>query len=143
MFYLFQLLGRPERLPIQYVKDLFPVDKEVAIYYARLLTIASAPEFHGGQWSLKEIRAFAREDASYRNVLAWQWKQRNTGKMVVINYSGEPSRCRLPMKLGDKPNYTVREEFSKQEIAVTGQMRTEGFALELKPYESKIFTFSL
>lgn len=143
MFYLFQLLGRPQRLPIQYVKDLFPVDKDVATHYARLLTIASAPEFHGGQWSLKEIRPFAQEDSSYKNVLAWQWKQRTTGKMVVINYSDKPSRCRLPMKSGEVPNGSVKEEFSKEQIPVTDQMRTEGFVLDLKPYESKIFTFAL
>ena len=141
MFYLFQLLGRPARLPIQYVKDWFTVDKEVATYYARLLTIASAPEFHGGQWSLKEVRAL--NDDSYRNVLAWQWKQRNTGKMVVINYSNQPSRCCLAMKGTTALNGSVREEFSKQQIEVTPQMRAEGFTLELKPYESKIFTFSL
>lgn len=143
MFYLFQLLGRPQRLPIQYVKDLFPVDKDVATHYARLLTIASAPEFHGGQWSLKETRPFAKEDFSYKNILAWQWKQRNTGKMVVINYCNQPSRCRLPMKSGEVPNGVVKEEFSKEQITVTPQMRTEGFVLDLKPYESKIFTFSL
>lgn len=143
MFYLFQLLGRPQRLPIQYVKDLFPVDKDVATHYARLLTIASAPEFHGGQWSLKDVRPFVQEDGSYRNVLAWQWKQRNTGKMVVINYSAQPSRCRLPMKSGEVPDGVVKEEFSKEQIPVTPQMRNEGFVLELKPYESKIFTFTL
>ena len=47
------------------------------------------------------------------------------------------------MKGSEALNGSVREEFSKQQIEVTPQMRAEGFTLELKPYESKIFTFSL
>ena len=63
--------------------------------------------------------------------------------MVVINYSAPPSRCRLPMKGSEVPNGVVKEEFSKEQISITPQMRAEGFVLELKPYESKIFTFTL
>ena len=79
-------------------------------------------------------------DDSFRNILAWQWKQMNTGKLVVINYSAAPAKAHLSLK-GVKG--AVTEEFSGKKIDVTEEMITEGITLQLLPYESKIFTFSV
>lgn len=139
LFQFFQLLGRPARMPIQYVQDWFEKDEEVFAYYRKLLHIASAPAFHGGQWSLYNVGA--QEDDSCQNILSWQWKQMNTGKLIVINYSDTPAKCRLPLK-GVKGD-AVTEEFSGSKIAITDDARAQGMVLELKPYESKIFTFQI
>ena len=143
MFHLFQLLGRPERMPIQYIKDDFAENKEVLDYYLKLLHIASDPAFHGGQWSLRDVAAVAMGDDSHRNILAWQWKQRNTGKMIVINYSSAPARGRLSMKGVYGPGSQVVEELTGQQIEVTPEMLSQGYELQLKPYESKIFTYKV
>lgn len=141
LFHLFQILGRPARMPIQYAKDSFKEDEAVHAYYRKLLEIASEPAFHGGQWSLRDIAP--QENDSNRNILAWQWKQMNTGKMVVINYSGEPAKGRLSMKGISGENGTFVEEFSGEKITVTPEMISQGYELDLKPYESKIFTFAV
>ena len=143
MFHLFQLLGRPERMPIQYIKDDFQENKEVSDYYLKLLHIASDPAFHGGQWSLRDVTPAAMGDDSHRNILAWQWKQRNTGKLIVINYSGAPAKGRLSMKGVYGPGSKITEELTGETINVAPEMVSQGYELNLKPYESKIFTYSV
>ena len=138
MFHLFQILGRSARMPIQYAHDSFPVEEEVRAYYHKLFTIASAPAFHGGQWSMRNLESAG--DDSFRNVLAWQWKQMNTGKLVVINYSALPVRAQLSLK-GIQGEVT--EEFSGNKITITPEMVSQGAVLELLPYESKIFTYAV
>lgn len=143
MFHLFQLLGRPERMPIQYIKDDFQANMEVAQYYEKLLHIASDPAFHGGQWTLRDVAAIAMGDDSNRNILAWQWKQRNTGKLIVINYSGAPANGRLSMKGVYGQDSQITEELTGEKITVTPQSLSQGYELHLKPYESKIFTYAV
>lgn len=139
LFHLFQLLGRPARMPLQYVQDWFTRDEEVLSYYKQLLRITSDPAFHGGQWSLCEV--LPGEDGSNRNILAWQWKQMSTGKLIVINYSHVPAQGRLPLKGVRGPEMT--EEFSGSKITLTERLQAQGLPLDLRPYESKIFTFQL
>lgn len=141
LFHLFQLLGRPERMPLQYINDDFTIDKAVEQYYAKLLKIASDPAFHGGQWSLQDIvPVYAGEDSA-RHILSWSWRQRHTGKMVFINYSDQPAQCRVPFKnvSGDK----VREELEEKELTLTPELRAQGWEMVLKPFECKIFTFNV
>ena len=139
LFQFSQLLGRPARMPIQYIQDWFAKDEKVFAYYQKLLHIASAPAFHGGQWNLREVAA--NGDGSCGNLLSWQWKQMNTCKVIVINYSDAPAKCRLPLKGVCGSEFT--EEFSGEKLAITDDDRAQGMPLELKPYESKIFTFRI
>ena len=141
LFHLFQLLGRPERMPLQYINDDFVIDRGVERYYAKLLKIASDPAFHGGQWSLQEsIPVYAGEN-SCQSILCWMWRQRHTGKMVFINYSNNPAQCRVTFKnvSGDK----AREELEEKELTLTPELRAQGWELVLKPFECKVFTFSI
>lgn len=140
LFHLFQILGRPARMPIQYVCDSFETNEEVRSHYHRLLKMASAPAFHGGQWSLKEVSPSG--DDSFRSILSWQWKQMNTGKLIVINYSEHSAKGRLSVK-GMQQQEGLVEEFSGERITISPQMQAEGYEIVLKPYESKIFTFGI
>lgn len=141
LFHLFQLLGRPERMPLQYINDEFTIDRAVEQYYAKLLRIVSDPAFHGGQWSLQEIMPVYAGESTCQNILSWMWRQRHTGKMVFINYSSEPAQCRVTFKgvSGDK----VREELEEKELTLTPELRAQGWELVLKPFECKLFTFSV
>lgn len=138
MFHLFQILGRSARMPIQYAHDLFPIEEDVRAYYHKLFKISSAPAFHGGQWSMLGLERAM--DDTFHNILAWQWKQMNTGKLVVINYSAGPAQAHLSLK-GIKGEIT--EEFSGNTITITPEMVSHGATLQLLPYESKIFTYTV
>lgn len=139
MIYLFQMMGRRERLPIQYIQDDFAEDASVRDYYDKLLKIASKPAFHGGQWALTDVGAVSAEDATYRNVLSWVWRQMNTASTVLINYSEAPAKCRVKLKAAAEGK-TVKEEFSAAETVLSAEQAQQGLEVELQPFESKIFT---
>ena len=139
LFQFFQILGRPVRLPIQYTRASFEIDEPVRDYYQKLLAIASAPAFHGGQWSLKDIGSAG--DDTFRNILSWQWKQMNTCKAIVINYSDCIAKGRLTLK--SITGNTLKEELSGTDIPWTDEQKTNGLELTLQPYESKIFTYAI
>ena len=65
----------------------------------------------------------------------------NTGKLIVINYSDAPAKCRLPLK--NVCGNSVKEEFSGEELPITDEIKVQGVELTLNPYESKIFTFKI
>ncbi len=141
LFHLFQLLGRPVRMPIQYINDDFTVDQEVENFYHKLLHIASDPAFHGGQWALKEATPVYAGEESCRQILCWQWKQRHTAKLVFVNYADQPAQCRVHFK-GINGNQ-VREELEDKELTLTPELAAQGWELVLKPYECKVFTFGI
>ena len=143
MIYLFQMMGHPVRVPIQYVKDFFKEDEPIRDYYVKLLKISSKPAFHGGQWSLTEVGPAGGDAASCRNVLCWTWKQMNTASTVVINYSDAPANCRLKIKAAAGEGNKLTEEFSGTVQDITPQLRQQGFEIALKPFESKIFTYAI
>ena len=142
MIYFFQMMGHPVRVPIQYVKDFFREDAPIRAYYEKLLKIASKPAFHGGQWSLTDVRNCGG-DGSSRNILCWTWKQMNTASTVLINYSAAPAQCLLKVKAVGGDGKQLTEEFSGEQISVTPQLREQGFEVKLNPFESKIFTYSI
>lgn len=139
LFHLFQLWGRPARLPIQYICNDSPIDPAVESFYWHLMQVTSAPAFHGGQWSLKDVFSVGLGDNTYRNVLSWQWKQMNICKLIVINYSDAPAKCRVSLK--GAQGETLTEEIRVSQIPLTPEMKTGGYQVELQPYESKIFTY--
>ncbi len=143
MIYLFQMMGHPARVPIQYVKDSFKEDLQIRDYYDKLLKIASKPAFHGGQWSLTEVQPAHAEDESYRNVLCWTWKQMNTASTVVINYSDRCVSCHLKIKAIGGDEVVLTEELSSEQYPVTPEMLQKGLNVELKPFESKILTYAI
>ncbi len=143
MIYLFQMLGRPERVPIQYIRETFEEDGQIRAYYEKLLQIASKPAFHGGQWSLTPVGPVAEEDDSHRNVLCWTWRQMNEASTVLINYSDKPVRCHVKLKAASGEGKYLLEDFSGVEVLFSEQMQQQGFGVELKPFESKVFSYDI
>ena len=90
---------------------------------------------------MKETVPVYAGETSCHNILCWQWKQRHTGKFVLINYSADPAQCRVPFK--GISQYQVREELEGKEFTLNPELAAQGVELVLKPYECKIFTFSI
>lgn len=142
LFTASQLQGNKHRLPIQYLSEKMPIDKEVRDFYRDFLEVISHPCFHGGQWSLKSAESCDGQDISYQNILTWSWTQNTTCKVVVINYSPNQSKFKIFIdKLPKTENICLKEEISKSSLNISREEITkQGLYLELEPFAFKIFS---
>lgn len=146
LFTMSQLYGAKYRLPIQYLPQKIEKDNEFLSFYNTLLEIINHPCFHGGQWSLKHPLPVAKNDEGFKNILSWLWVQNTTCKIVVINYSDVPSKCKFNMdKLPktDKKSIILTEQLKNTELILDmSDIRQNGFYQDMKPYEVKIFSYN-
>jgi len=142
MFYIQQILGYKTSFPIQYVGPVLEqdIDKSIHEFYSGLLAITNNPSFHGGQWTLKQVSQ-VNDSETYKNVLTWEWAQGLEYKLVVINYSDVQSVCKVPFKI--KCKSIVCDFPVKQTDLPSEDICKNGLTLELKPYESRIYTLYL
>ena len=142
LFTMQQLRGDTVRLPIQYLPKNMTFDKDIFAFYKRLLAIINHPCFHGGQWVVKHPRPVDEKDMSANNILAWEWTQFTTCKIVLVNYSDKPARCYLSIgKVPAEETLLITEEFTNQSWrAPTATVKTKGLKLDFAPYECKILS---
>ena len=88
-----------------------------------------------------DVASVGMDDSSHRNILAWQWKQMNTVKLVLINYSDTYAKGRLCFK--GAQGEELYEELTNTSIHVTPEMKSGDWEIEIKPYESLIFTYTI
>jgi len=138
MFFIQQVLGFKMNFPIQYGGDVSEQERDEGVreFYKNLLTIINNPSFHGGQWTMKPV-IMVNDSETYKNILAWEWAQGLEYKVVVINYSDAQSVCKISFKNKCKAfvcDFPARAELPADEIC------KNGLTLDLKPWETKIYT---
>ncbi|MFA6583255.1 MAG: alpha-amylase family glycosyl hydrolase [Elusimicrobiaceae bacterium] len=135
-----QITGGTKRVPVQYLKCDYTVNPEVARRYEQILKVADDPAFHGGEWSLIDVNSAAHDDSTCKNILAWSWNQQRTVKYVIVNYSGDFARARIPIKPPARGNdYTFYDELSDRFFTrETSEIKEKGLYIELPPYSSHL-----
>lgn len=141
-----QFEGKKIKLPVQLGREPFEKeDDRIKSYYYKLLRITTDLTFRKGEWIMLDPLPAATSDFSFENILVWQWKYENHLIVVAINYSGSTSRCRVKfetpkdkmiLNLNDILN-SVSYERSVEEI------NERGLYIELKPYNSHIFSINI
>ncbi|HMR47814.1 MAG TPA: hypothetical protein PKE40_01505 [Arachnia sp.] len=71
-----------------------PVDAETAEFYRRLLAALSEMRDPDAQWGLADAEGLPGDD-TFRQVLAWQWRQPAGGHLVVVNLGDGDARARI------------------------------------------------
>ncbi|MGB2578388.1 hypothetical protein AAIR98_000307 [Elusimicrobium simillimum] len=141
MFFCQQLYGYKHHLPVQYVGYTGEADAELFNFYTRLLSLINHPSFHGGQWTIKNLTS-VNDSETHKNILAWTWIQGMEHKLVVINYSGEQSIGH--MTLNKHKFKTIAEDLQGLEITESAdELYKNGLTVDLKPYESRIYSLTL
>lgn len=98
-----QLEGRSVRTPVQLIRERpEEPDPEVTRVYDRLLAETATPEFHSGRWDPLEVVAHDGAPGAPAGLLAWSWRLDLRTRIIVVNYSGEPTRGRVVLP-GDAP----------------------------------------
>lgn len=139
MFHLFQLYGKKDWVPIQYMADFFEEDKTVYAFYKRLLKEVNAPAYHGGQWSLLPVDMVS-DSRTYENILSWVWSQAGVKKLVLINYSSEKAMCKVDVSKF-KASKIEEDVFYEKGTPPCNEALSTGCIFE--PYEVKIFTLHM
>jgi hypothetical protein len=142
-----QLKGVDKHIPLQF-QDI-ELDKlknmEIEKFYEKLLKISDHPAFHGGEWNLLELAPIQPEDRSYRNFVAFNWIQRRTMKIVVVNYSQEISSALIKVSIKAKgENAVIYEEFSERFFTFKLEEISNGLMVrDVSPYGFYIFDLEI
>ncbi|HEY6971765.1 MAG TPA: alpha-amylase family glycosyl hydrolase [Candidatus Angelobacter sp.] len=101
MFYEGQFEGRKVRPPVFLGRR--PVespDLELQAFYAKLLEAINRPVFREGQWKLCDRTGWP-DNASFENLLAWNWEQEDERYLIIVNFSDVPSQARIQVRWTD------------------------------------------
>ncbi|MDT8286957.1 MAG: alpha-amylase family glycosyl hydrolase [Elusimicrobiales bacterium] len=136
-----QFKGWRRRVPLQLTDLPLETDQAVKKYYEKLLKIVDHPAFHGGEWSLLDVKPCSEEDTSFSHVLAWSWAQRRTLKVVVVNYSDAPVCGVVNVQIRTSGETTaIFEQLSDRFFSFDSDALKEGLRLErIPPYAVYIF----
>jgi hypothetical protein len=137
-----QLEGRKVRLPVFLGRRPDePVDGDLAAFHERLLKEVTCDVFRDGEWRLCE-RSGWPDNQSYLDVLAWCWAKGAERRLVVVNFSGEPSEARVQVPWDELKGKTWRlhDALSDEVYDRSGdEMRGDGLYVELGPWRCHLF----
>jgi len=115
------------------------------IYYKKLLSIISDDVFIKGEWLLIEPQSAAKNNLSFERFFSWIWHYKNNFRLIVINYSDKTAQCRLHIPFTIPNEIIVLEDLltGAEYIRSTTEIKSIGLFIELKAYQSHIFSFTL
>jgi hypothetical protein len=120
------------------------VDLELSQFYDRLLTIVRQPVVREGQWQLLEcVPAW---DGNWTNdcFVAFVWQGRDGERLlVVVNYAGNQSQCRLRLPFSDLGNKTwhLKDQIGSASYDRDGiELQSQGLFLDEPPWKAAVFT---
>lgn len=142
-YYDGQFEAKKIKLPLQLGRE--PQEKEskqVKSFYNELLTITRQDIFKSG--SFKKLEAVPAGDGNftYEDIFCWMWKLRNEYRIVITNYSGSTSQCRIIFNIGSKSAEIILTDHMT-DVSYTRnaeEIKTQGLFVELKGYRSHIFS---
>ncbi len=136
-----QLEGRKLFQPIELARAAAEApDAEVQALYLKLLKITQEDVFHRGEWSLLEVSPAS--DATFSNLIAYQWKTSEALKVVVANLSPDVSRGRLLLGTSmprPGPRTFVDQLSAKRYEQDGSDLAQSGLAVNLEAYGTRIF----
>ncbi|QOJ27350.1 MAG: glycosidase [Ignavibacteriales bacterium] len=139
-----QFQGKKIKLPVQLGREpKEQVNEQVEAFYEQLLGIVHNELFRAGEWQMLECKRVWDNNYSNSNMMAWQWSLDSERALVVVNYSGSTSQCRLPL---DVSSYD--EQFDLTDVLNNKTYRRyreelllPGLFVELGPWQSHIFRY--
>lgn len=137
--------GKKIKLPLQLGREPEEKhDEKIKEFYRTLLKITKADVFRNGFWKLLETNSAADNDNSYENILAWEWRLDNALRIVVVNYKGSTSRCRLKFDIVSKADDIVLTDLLNNVTYKRSvkEISEKGLFVELKSFNSHIFSFN-
>lgn len=141
-YYDGQFEGKRIKLPVQLGRE--PVEnpsKTVSNFYKKLLTATNNKIFTEGTWSKLEPYTAGGGNLSFENMFAWQWKLNNELCIVIINYAGNTSQCRIRFDIPHQNDEVILSDLlsGKRYKRKAKEISIPGLFIELKSYHTHIF----
>lgn len=135
-----QLEGRRIKVPLQLrgvrVEEPDPV---IRTFYEKLLSLCKHDVFSIGVWELRDARSTG--DESFRNIIAYVWKNSRRLKLIVINLTPDTSRggIILDKDMQAEKNCLIRDEMSDYEYAENSMnIISRGIQVSLEGFQTRI-----
>ena len=112
LFHEGQFEGYRRRLPVQLGRRCCEeVEPHIQQFYHRLLLALRDPVFQKGRWLLLDPHPAWDGSATHNSFVAYQWTLGEERRLVIVNLSGAPSQCLLPLRaLGIERGQWVLED---------------------------------
>jgi Alpha amylase, catalytic domain len=138
-----QLEGKKLHLPIQ-LRRVAPEDPDgqIQALYCKLLAVSRGGVFHNGDWRPLEIRSSG--DASFDNLIAYQWLLAAELKVVVVNTSAEASQGSIALDhpIDGSVMYSVTDALNDRIYTWRGRdLISGGLFVRVESYQSQILSF--
>lgn len=140
-----QLEGKRVKLPVQLGREPkeagLPCIKE---FYGRLLPAVSEPVFKEGSWEqLRPLPSWNGQDSGYEDILLWHLEFQGTERLVAVNFSDKPKKCRVKLSLKGRPDNIKFCDLLNNEsyIRNRAEIECDGLYIELRGYQSHIFSY--
>lgn len=139
-----QFQGKRVRIPVQLGREpKEQIIESVESFYTKLFSITSDTVFKEGTWKMRECGQVSQSNYTNTNLLAWTWSLPGQNALVVVNYSGEVSYCRIRLQLDEHPELfdlvDVLNATSYKRLK--DEVVNAGLYIELGPFQSHIFRF--
>ncbi len=139
-----QFTGEKVRLPVQLGrKPKEKPNKNLELFYEKLLRIAKHEIFKYGNWELLRPVSSWENDESFMNIIAYLWSYDNQYRLIVINYSDAPAAARISFNPPEGMRELTLTDLlnNKKYVRNTIEIRGEGLYVQLGPYRAHVFAF--
>jgi hypothetical protein len=146
-FHQGQFEGRVKRISPHIVRGPDePVNKHLAEFYDRLLTVLRQPIFRDGKWRLLECAPAWEGNNSCDAFVAYCWEGSDGARAIVaVNYSDHFSQCYLRLPFSDLHGrqWRLRDSLGEVEYDRNGSaLESEGLFLDVGPWQYHVFYLS-
>ena len=142
LFHEGEFEGRKVRLPVFLGRrPNEPVDEGLRGFYRKLLETTGREIFREGQWSLCQRTGWS-DNASFQNLLTWNWVNEGERYLIAINFSDSPVQAKVQVTWPDAGGrrWQLVDTFSRAAYERDGdEMASSGLYVELAPWNYHLF----
>ncbi|HUL79260.1 MAG TPA: alpha-amylase family glycosyl hydrolase [Vicinamibacteria bacterium] len=142
-FHAGQLEGRRKRISPHLVRGpVEPLDRDLAIFYDRLLAVLRQPVVRDGRWQLLECAPAWEGNGSWDGFVAFAWDGRDGGRLVVtVNLAPHQGQCYVRLPFTDLAGHQWRLEDQVGSATYDRgghDLEARGLYLDSAPWEASV-----
>jgi hypothetical protein len=143
-YYQDQLQGCEPHLPISLrTQANRPPDVFCSELFTNILGETREEIFHDGEWRVLQTSAVG--DATFGNLIAYQWRSPKAWKVIAVNLRGTPSQGRVQLgeSIASGSDYIFHDELHDVRYPRNGaELRERGLFVRLEGFQAHLFDVS-